>query len=115
MHRFGRILVICLLLALLPLRSVLAAGMLGCEPVPAPVTQHDATHAHHGDGHPSGADHHHAAKPCKWCAPCCLAAAPPPVMAVSTSVVIPAARVARAPAEAWVGVVPPLPDPPPRA
>jgi hypothetical protein len=115
MPRPGRFLVLCLLLVLLPLRSVLAAGMLGCEPVPVPTTHQDA-HAHHGNGHVSGAEqHHHAATPCKWCAPCCLTAAPPPVMAVSMSTVVPAARAARAPAEAWVGIVPPLPDPPPRA
>lgn len=115
MRRPGRFLVLCLLLVLLPLRSVLAAGMLGCEPVPRPVTHDAAAHAHHGDGAASGAEYHHTATPCKWCAPCCLAAAPPPVMAVTSSLVVPAARAARAPAEAWVGIVPPLPDPPPRA
>ncbi|RTL35021.1 MAG: hypothetical protein EKK53_25000 [Burkholderiales bacterium] len=115
MPRPGRFLVLCLLLVLLPLRGVLAAGMLGCEPMPAPVSHQDAAHAHHGEGHTHGPEHHHAAKPCKWCAPCCVAAAPPPVMAVSTSLVVPATRAARASAEAWVGIVPPLPDPPPRA
>ena len=116
MPRPGRFLVLCLLLVLLPLRSVLAAGMLGCEPAPAPVTHQETGHAHHGDGHASGAEQHqHAATPCKWCAPCCLAAAPPPVVAVSMSTVVPAARAALAPAEAWVSIVPPLPDPPPRA
>ena len=53
MPRPGRFLVLCLLLVLLPLRSVLAAGMLGCEPVPVPTTHQDA-HAHHGNGHVSG-------------------------------------------------------------
>lgn len=102
-----RRLVLCLLLVLLPLRSLLAAGQLGCETAPPNAVAAHASHAH-------GEDHGHAAKPCKLCAPCCLAAAPPPVLAVGDAAPAPAARAARAPAETWAGVVPPLPDPPPR-
>lgn len=108
MHR----LVLCLLLVLLPLRSLLAAGQLGCEPVPQPVQQQQAGHEHHARHH--GDAHDHAAKPCKLCAPCCLTAAPPPVLALDAAPPAPAARVVDAPAEAWAGIVPPLPDPPPR-
>ncbi len=106
MHR----LVLCLLLVLLPLRSLLAAGQLGCEPLPRMQEQHAGhdLHAAQGDAHD------HAAKPCKLCAPCCLTAAPPPMLAVDTAPASPAARVTAAPAERWAGVVPPLPDPPPR-
>lgn len=107
MHR----LLLCLLLMLLPLRSLLAAGQTGCEPLP--VQQQQAGHEHHGPQ--AGGEHDHAAKPCKLCAPCCLAAAPPPVVALAATTAAPAARVARTPAEAWAGIVPPLPDPPPRA
>lgn len=111
MHR----LVLCLLLVLLPLRSLLAAGQLGCEALPPqPVQEQHAGHAHHGQAG-TGSEHDHAAKPCKLCAPCCLAAAPPPVLALDATPVAPASRVAMAPAEAWAGIVPPLPDPPPRA
>ncbi|WP_457394023.1 hypothetical protein [Roseateles sp. P5_E1] len=111
MHRVGRFVLLCLLLVLLPLRSLLAAGQLGCEPVPVPMQEQHAGHDHqsmHGDAH------NHAAKPCKLCAPCCLAAAPPPVLTLDTPPAAPALRVAQAPAERWAGVVPPLPDPPPR-
>jgi hypothetical protein len=111
MRRPGRFLVLCLLLLLLPLRSLLAAGQLGCEPPPVPQEQH-AGHAHHAS---HGDAHDHAAKPCKLCAPCCLAAAPPPVLVLSAVTTAPAERVALAPAKAWASVVPPLPDPPPRA
>lgn len=116
MSRPGRFLMLCLLLVLLPLRSVLAAGQLGCEPLPGPAhaPQAEMSHAHHGLP-AAGADHHHAAKPCKLCAPCCLAAAPPPVLTVDAGTAVPAARVPQAPAERWAGIVPPLPDPPPRA
>ena len=118
MSRPGRFLVLCLLLVLLPLRSLLAAGQLGCEPplLATPQTQ-SATHAAHAghDMHGATAEHDHAAKPCKLCAPCCLAAAPPPVLVLAAMAVAPAARVAQAPAEPWAGIVPPLPDPPPRA
>lgn len=109
MHR----LVLCLLLVLLPLRSLLAAGQLGCEPLPQPVQQQHAGHEHHAQH--GGDAHDHAAKPCKLCAPCCLTAAPPPVLALDAAPAAPATRVAAAPAEAWAGIVPPLPDPPPRA
>ena len=112
MRRPGRFLVLCLLLVLLPLRSLLAAGQMGCEPLP--VSTHEQ-HAGHGPHAGHGDAHGHAAKPCKLCAPCCLAAAPPPVLAVSAAPVAPAARVATAPAPAWASIVPPLPDPPPRA
>ena len=122
MRCHGRFLALCLLLVLLPLRSLLAAGQLGCEAMP-PMTQAHAAapahaHAHqHGDEHHAdlGDAHAHGAKPCKLCAPCCLAAAPPPVSVLAAVSAGPAARVARAPAEAWAGIVPPLPDPPPRA
>ncbi|MCF8206295.1 MAG: hypothetical protein K9J82_14535 [Methylotenera sp.] len=141
MSRPGRFLVLCLLLVLLPLRSVLAASAMGCEPLPQPTHQpphqpphqptsppadqhehapghevHDADPLHEGhDLLPdAGSDHHATGKPCKLCAPCCLAAAPPPVMLLDTRPATPAARVAGAAAEAWVGIVPPLPDPPPR-
>jgi hypothetical protein len=110
MRRPGRFLVLCLLLVLLPLRSLLAAGQLGCEP--PPVQQQHAGHEHHEQ---QGSEHDHAAKPCKLCAPCCLAAAPPPVLTLDAAPAAPAARAALAPAEAWASVVPPLPDPPPRA
>ena len=115
MRRPGRFLVLCLLLVLLPLRSLLAAGQLGCEP--APPIQHElqaqhAGHEHHA-GH--GEAHDHAAKPCKLCAPCCLASAPPPVLVLSAAAKAPAERVAQTPTKAWASVVPPLPDPPPRA
>ena len=111
MRRPGRFLVLCLLLVLLPLRSLLAAGQLGCEAMP--VQEQHAGHEHHAMS--QGDAHDHAAKPCKLCAPCCLAAAPPPVLALEAAPAAPAMRVAEAPAERWVGVVPPLPDPPPRA
>lgn len=125
MFRPGRLFVLCLLLVLLPLRSVLAAGALGCEPLPQPAPQHATQAGHEGhllhEGHegldtssPAGSEHHAAGKPCKLCAPCCLAAAPPPVMPLGTELTTPAARVAGTPAEAWIGIVPPLPDPPPR-
>lgn len=106
-----RRLVLCLLLVLLPLRSLLAAGQLGCEALPQPGQAQHAGHEHHA----KAAEHDHGAKPCKLCAPCCLAAAPPPVLALSATPEAPAARVALAPAEPWAGIVPPLPDPPPRA
>jgi len=110
MRRF----VLCLLLVLLPLRSLLAAGQMECDAPPQQTRQQHAGHEHHAKVH-DGAEHDHAAKPCKLCAPCCLAAAPPPVLALSATPEAPAARVALAPAEPWAGVVPPLPDPPPRA
>lgn len=113
MSRPGRFLVMCLLLVLLPLRSLLAAGPLGCEPPPAPAHHASAGAAHHGTPGTS-TDHNHTAKPCKLCAPCCLAAAPPPALTVSTAAQAPATRVPQAPAERWAGIVPPLPDPPPR-
>lgn len=110
----GRFLVLCLLLVLLPLRGVLAAAQLECGPVqPTPAAMAHAEHAHHD--HPGAdepADAHGQA--CKLCAPCCLAAAPPPAPALAVTST-PAERAARVPAERWTGVVPPLPDPPPRA
>ena len=112
MRRPGRFIALCLLLVLLPLRSLLAAGQLGCEPLPQPTQEQHAGHAHHGT---HGEAHDHAAKPCKLCAPCCLAAAPPPVPVLTAVTSGPAERVPQAPAEAWAGIVPPLPDPPPRA
>lgn len=114
MRRPGRFLILCLLLVLLPLRSVLAAVQLECGPVqPTPVVAPHAEHEHHDH---QGADHHADAssKACKLCAPCCLAAAPPPAL-VLTVTTAQAERAAQAPAERWSGVVPPLPDPPPRA
>jgi len=39
MPRAGRFALLCLLLVLLPLRSLLAAGQLGCEPVPVPTQE----------------------------------------------------------------------------
>jgi hypothetical protein len=114
MRRPGRFLVLCLLLLLLPLRSLLAAGQAGCEPLPIPHQQQEQ-HAGH-EQHAGQADtHEHAATPCKLCAPCCLAAAPPPVLVMSAVTMAPAERVALAPAAAWASIVPPLPDPPPRA
>lgn len=112
MRRPGRFHVLCLLLLLLPLRSLLAAGQSGCEPPPMQHEQH-AGHDHHTEQ--SGDPHDHAAKPCKLCAPCCLAAAPPPVVVLSAVTTAPAKRVASAPAATWASIVPPLPDPPPRA
>lgn len=107
MHR----LVLCLLLVLLPLRSLVAAGQLGCEPLPSAQEQHAGQ-----DRHAAQVDaHDHAAKPCKLCAPCCLDASPPPVLALDAAPASPAARLAEAPAVRWAGIVPPLPDPPPRA
>lgn len=106
MRRF----VLCLLLVLLPLRSLIAAGSLGCEPPAQPVTA-QAGHEHHGEPH---AAHDHAAKPCKSCAPCCFAAAPPVVQAQGAASNVLTARVPPAPAQDWSGFVPPLPDPPPR-
>ena len=105
-----RRLVLCLLLVLLPLRSLIAAGSLGCEPLAQPLAA-QAAHEHHGT---PDAGHDHAAKPCKSCAPCCFAAAPPALIAQSTVPNAPAVRAPRAPAEAWSGFVPALPDPPPR-
>lgn len=110
MRRPGRFLILCLLLMLLPLRSLLAAGQESCEPLP--TQEQHTNHEHHAG---PGDAHDHAAKPCKLCAPCCLAAAPPPVLVVSAATTAPAERVALAPAEAWASIVPPLPDPPPRA
>lgn len=112
MRRPGRFLILCLLFVLLPLRSLLAAGQMGCEPLPQPVQEQHAGHEHHAQ---PGGEHDHAAQPCKLCAPCCLAAAPPPVLVLDAAAVAPTARAALAPAEAWIGIVPPLPDPPPRA
>ncbi|WP_373714447.1 hypothetical protein [Roseateles sp.] len=106
-----RRLVLCLLLVLLPLRGVLGGGSLGCAPGPVAMA-HSASPEHHAAGHTD--EHGHAAQPCKHCAPCCLAAAPPPVLGLSLGLHAPAARAATPPAEAWVGFVPPLPDPPPR-
>lgn len=111
MRRPARALVLCLLLVLLPLRSLLAAGQLACEPAPTQPLQ--MAHAHHAGA--GGAEQDHAAKPCKLCAPCCLAAAPPPVLALDAAALAPAGRAALTPAEDWAGIVPPLPDPPPRA
>lgn len=115
MPRPGRLFVLCLLLLLLPLRSVLAAGQRVCEPVTPPAVQAQQAcdeHASPQDGSPEPAQ---ATKACKLCAPCCLAAAPPPMLMLDANAPAPAARVASAPAEPWVGIVPPLPDPPPRA
>lgn len=114
MRRPGRFLVLCLLLVLLPLRSVLAAMQLECETAaPAAMATAHAGHEHHAH---QGSDHHAdtGSKACKLCAPCCLAAAPPPALMLTVTTA-PAERAALAPAERWVGVVPPLPDPPPRA
>jgi len=113
MLRTGSFLVLCLLLVLLPLRSVLAARHLGSEAA-------QATHAHHG-GHQAthhvtpGESHDAEAKACKLCTPCCLAAAPPPTLMTNAESRVPAARAAAVPEQAWVSIVPPLPDPPPRA
>jgi len=113
MRRPGRFFVLCLLLVLLPLRSVLAAVQLECGPAqPVPAVAAHAGHEHHDHQH---SDHHADAgsKACKLCAPCCLAAAPPPALTLSVTTT-PAERATQAPAERWSGVVPPLPDPPPR-
>lgn len=115
MRRPGRFLVLCLLLVLLPLRSLLAATQLDCGPAqPTAVVMTDAEHAHHDhqDADDQADAHHNQA--CKLCAPCCLAAAPPPALALTVTSA-PAQRAAQVPAERWTGVVPPLPDPPPRA
>ncbi len=118
MRRPGRFLVLCLLLVLLPLRSLLAATQLECGPAqPTPVVMAHAEHEHHDhhDADPAAdaqADAH--SKACKLCAPCCLAAAPPPALALTVTST-PTAQAAQAPSERWTGVVPPLPDPPPRA
>ncbi|MDR7271279.1 hypothetical protein J2X20_003947 [Pelomonas saccharophila] len=114
MRRPGRFFVLCLLLVLLPVRSLLAAVQLECGPAQAaPVATAHAGHEHHGQ---QTNDHHAdaAGKACKLCAPCCLAAAPPPAL-MMTVTAAPAERAALVPAERWTGVVPPLPDPPPRA
>lgn len=111
----GRFFIVCLLLVLLPLRSVLAAMQLECGSAqPATAAAVHAGHEHHGH---QGTDPHADAgsKACKLCAPCCLAAAPPPALMTDTAGVAPPARAALAPAEAWASIVPPLPDPPPRA
>ncbi len=117
MRRPGRFLVLCLLLVLLPLRSLLAAAQLECGPPaePVPAVMDHAEHEHHHDDS-GGAGHHADAgnTACKLCAPCCLAAAPPPALTLAVTVAA-AERVVQAPAERWTGVVPPLPDPPPRA
>jgi hypothetical protein len=115
MRRPGRFLVLCLLLVLLPLRSLLAATQLDCGPAqPTAVVMTDAEHAHHDhqDADDPADAHHNQA--CKLCAPCCLAAAPPPALALTVTSA-PAQRAAQVPAERWTGVVPPLPDPLPRA
>lgn len=116
MRRHGRFLVLCLMLMLLPLRSLLAAAQLDCGTPAAPSVMahadhaHDSAHAHHDmeaqaeSGQPA----------CKLCAPCCLASAPPPAVVV-VATAPDAVRASEAPAVRWVGVVPPLPDPPPRA
>lgn len=116
MRRHGRFFILCLLLVLLPLRSLLAATQLECGPMqPEPQAAAHAEHEHH-HGETPGSDHPADAgsKACKLCAPCCLAAAPPPAVALAVTAV-PAERAARVPAERWTGVVPSLPDPPPRA
>ncbi len=124
MRRSGRLFVLCLLLLLLPLRGVLAAAHLGCEPPPATHAPHahptgangaHGAHGSHGAHGDHGQAHATAAKACKLCAPCCLAAAPPPALTTNAATCTPATRAGLAPAEAWVSVVPPLPDPPPRA
>lgn len=113
--RSGRVFVLCLLLVLLPLRSLLAATQLDCLPPAAPVhagMAHD-DHAHHQHGEADQASDADASPACKLCAPCCLAAAPPPALTLADAV----ARAEPAPQAAatrWAGVVPPLPDPPPR-
>ncbi len=113
MRRPGRFLVLCLLLVLLPLRSLLAAAQLDCGPVqPTPAMADHASHEHHGHHDDAAADA--GSQACKLCAPCCLAAAPPPVLMLAASAA-PAERAAQVPAVRWTGVVPPLPDPPPRA
>ncbi|HEY0954033.1 MAG TPA: hypothetical protein VGE36_04700 [Roseateles sp.] len=112
MRRPGRFLVLCLLLVLLPLRSLLAAAQLDCGPVQTtPAMADHASHEHHGH-HDDAADADSQA--CKLCAPCCLAAAPPPALMPAASAA-PTERAAQVPAVRWTGVVPPLPDPPPRA
>lgn len=118
MRRPGRFLVLCLLLVLLPLRSLLAATQPDCgraQLMPAAMAHAEHEHHAHDDADPATeapADAHSQA--CKLCAPCCLAAAPPPALALTVTST-PAERAAAAPAERWTGVVPPLPDPPPRA
>ncbi|MFG6415120.1 hypothetical protein ACG02S_14575 [Roseateles sp. DC23W] len=109
--RFGRVFVLCLLLALLPLRSLLAATQLECMPPaePAHAGMTHEGHAHHQQPD-AEADHEQA---CKLCAPCCLAAAPPPALTL-TDAVTRAERARQAAATRWADVVPPLPDPPPR-
>lgn len=111
MRRPGRFLILCLLLVLLPLRSLLAASQVGCgEAHAAPLA---ATAAGHCDEHPQP----HTQTPdsgCKLCAPCCLAAAPPPALLPQLAAAAPPVHAAPAAAERWAGVVPALPDPPPR-
>lgn len=113
----GRVFILCLLLLLLPLRSVLAAAQLECAPAAGPAhaaMAHEGHehHAHEEAGHADNGDidGHQA---CKLCAPCCLAAAPPPTLLPAATVAL-AARAPRQPVLSWSGVVPPLPDPPPR-
>lgn len=144
MRRPGRFLVVCLLLVLLPLRSLLAAGQLECESaadasahtMPAAMHHmvmsgdlaghapyaHDASHAATGHaGHVMTADTGHAkatqadaGQGCKLCAPCCLAAAPPPMLVLDAALPPLATQALPAPVQHWAAHVPALPDPPPR-
>jgi len=109
MPRSGRFLLICLLLVLLPVRSLFAAGwMEAAEPVQAAQAQasHCAEHDPTPEAVPAGA--------CQHCAPCCLAAAPPPLLLPTLADTTPAESPRPAAAPRWNSVVPALPDPPPR-
>jgi len=110
MNRFFRMLLLCLLVAALPLQGIAATMQAACGPakdhgiadhgLAASHGQHQEQHQHHGgardagpaDSHaaaqaavasdsPSGDQEHHSK--CSVCAYCCVGAAAPPGAAVS--------------------------------
>lgn len=111
MPRPGRFLLICLLLVLLPVRSLFAAGWMAMdEPAHATQGQVQASHCAEHDPAPESVP----AGACQHCAPCCLAAAPPPLLLPTPADTTPAESPRPAAATRWDSVVPALPDPPPR-
>ncbi len=113
MPRSGRFLLICLLLVLLPVRSLFAAGwMATAEPAHAVQAQAQAQASHCGEHDP--APEAVPAGACQHCAPCCLAAAPPPLLLPAPTDTAPADSPRPAATTRWDSVVPALPDPPPR-
>ena len=110
MPRPGRFLLICLLLVLLPVRSLFAAGWMMDAPAHATTSQAQASHC---------AEHDPAPEPqptggCQHCAPCCLAVAPPPLLLATPTDKAPTDGPQAAAEIRWDSVVPALPDPPPR-